>query len=141
MSNQINKVQREYSEAKNLLLHCREMSRIAEQEYIKNNGLSVKILMEIEDDREFDRHNEKCCMENSRVYDSEIQAREALKEKENALLVCALSIVPVKLADQLRQGMRKEVFKQEVIDSFMQLDSGTVPHWAAVKFRRQEAVV
>jgi hypothetical protein len=129
MSNQINKVQREYSEAKNLLLYCHEISGIVEQKYLKNNGLSVKSLLEIENDREFDRHNEKCCMENSCVYDSVIRAGEALKEKENALIACALSIVPAKLADQLRHGLRKEVFKQEIIDSFMQLDSRTVPHF------------
>jgi hypothetical protein len=36
--------------------------------------------------------------------------------------------------------MRVEVFKREIIDTFMKLDSGTVPHWALAKFKKQEAV-
>jgi hypothetical protein len=140
MSNQINKVQKEYREAKNLLLKRMETAKVAEQEYIKKNGLSVKSILEIEDKGEFERHNEKCYMEAPCVYDSEIQAREALWEKERALIACALSIIPAKLADRLRQGMRVEVFKREIIDTFMKLDSGTVPHWALAKFKKQEAV-
>jgi hypothetical protein len=141
MSNQINKVRREYSEAENLLRSCRETARIAEQEYIKKNGLSVKSILEIEDKGEFERHNETCYMEAPRVYDGEIQAREAFWEKERALIACALSIIPAKLADRLRRGMRAEAFKREIIDTFMRLDSGTVPHWAPAEFKKQEAAV
>jgi hypothetical protein len=110
-----------------LLLRCQSLEKIAQQEFIKNNGLSVKSLLEIEDDEEFDRLNEKYHMENSRVTDDVIQAGEALREKENVLVSYTLSIVPAKLAEQLRKGLRTEAFKQKIIDSIMQFDSRTVP--------------
>jgi phospholipid N-methyltransferase len=103
------------------------MSKTAEQDFIKNNRLSVKSLLEVEDDKEFDRLNEKFYLENTGIEDSVIQAREALKEKEDALIAYALSIIPVKIADQLRHGLHIIVFRQKVIDTIMQLDSRTVP--------------
>jgi hypothetical protein len=76
----MNKVQKEYGKARELLFHCQEVSRMAEQEFIYHNGLSVKSLLEIEDDKEFDRLNEQFYTENARVEDSVIQAREALSD-------------------------------------------------------------
>jgi hypothetical protein len=124
----MNKAQREYSKAKELLLHCQAVSKIAEQEFIKSNNLPVKSILEIKNDKEFDRLNEKFYAENACIQDRVIQAREALKEKESDLIAYALSIVPVKLADQLRRSLHIIDFRQQIIDDIMQLDSKTVPN-------------
>jgi hypothetical protein len=129
----MNQIQKEYSEAKAFYLFCEVESDMAEQEFIKANqiknkdGLLVKRIYSIEDEKEFDRLNEKFYSENAHIADMTSQAREELREKEKALVNYAMSIIPAKLADQLRSGLHIITFRQQIIDIIMELDAKTVP--------------
>jgi hypothetical protein len=129
----MNQIQREYSEAKAFYLFCEVEVDMAEQEFIKKNqirnqdGLLVKRIYCIEDEKEFDRLNEKFYSENAHIADMTSQAREELREKEKALVNYAMSIIPAKLADQLRPGLHIAAHRQKIIDIIMELDTRTVP--------------
>jgi hypothetical protein len=130
---QMNQIQKEYSEAKAFYLFCEVESDMAEEEFIKANqiknkdGLLVKRIYSIEDEKEFDRFNEKFYSENAHIADTTCQAREELREKEKALVDYAMSIIPAKLADQLRSCLYIMAHRQKIIDIIMELDTRTVP--------------
>jgi hypothetical protein len=129
----MNQIQKEYSEAKAFYLFCEVESDMAEQKFIKENqiknqdGLLVKRIYSIEDEQEFDRLNEKFYSENTWIEDRLILARKAFYEKEKALVNYAMSILPEKLANQLRSGLHIETVRQEIVDITMELDTKTVP--------------
>jgi hypothetical protein len=133
----MNKVQNEYKKA----LDAWEINKAkldrAEQVFIQENqiknddGSLVKSLIHIKNDEVFEKENEKFCNEYCLLCDTESEARYKLQKKENALINYALSIVPVSVANRLRQGLRIVTFGKELIDLTMQFN-GKVP----VKIRK-----
>jgi hypothetical protein len=61
------------------------------------------------------------------VFETFYKAKETLKKAENALIEYGLSIVPVKLANEIRSGLYMFTVRQKLLDLNMSLDPATVP--------------
>lgn len=129
-----NHQQREYKAAKlNLdkleaLQSKQEYQFILDKGIVNSDGSIPRHTWAIEDDSVADKAIEEFSaqIEKSGLWSSILEAKERLKNAEEALLDYAISITPPGLHQSLRKAAAHFKYRQEMIDTVMKLDVSTV---------------
>ncbi len=129
-----NRQQREYKAAKANLEKLEALQSQQEYQFILDKGIvnpdgSIpRHTYAIEDDDTADSAIEEFSaqIEKSGLWSSILEAKERLKNAEEALLDYAISITPAGLHQSLKKAATHFKYRQEMIDTVMKLDVSTV---------------
>lgn len=123
--------QRNYAKAKAFLESLEAEEKQQEAEYIKANCLiGISAIYEIEDDEEFDKHNNalSAITNSSGLWDKILDARKLLKSAEDALIEWGLSYAPAKVRMTLSEQARTNITNRlKIIDWTFRVDAKTMP--------------
>ncbi len=131
-----NSAQRAYILAKALLQALEDKEAEIEKAYIVAKGIrnadgTIPARIYCIDDMEtFDRANEETAaeVEGSGLWADILEAREALKNAEDAMVAYGISLAPASIRATLERGVKENyTIRQKMIDMVFRLDVSTVP--------------
>ena len=98
----------------------------AEQSFIKDRGLGVSDLVDIDDEKEFYRLMEEfVALPEVSIIQSKISAAKAEKKAlVDEIIEKALALVPPKEAADLRKGINRVSFREKIINTYMKYAIG-----------------
>ncbi len=131
-----NSAQRAYMLAKAHLQALEDQEAEIEKAYIvakgirNSDGTIPEQVCCIDDMETFDRANEETAaeVEGSGLWADILEAREALKNAEDAMVAYGISLAPASIRATLERGVKeKYTIRQKMIDMVFRLDVSTVP--------------
>ncbi len=133
----MNRLQREYAEAKATLDAIQARLEQAESEYCTSHGYTdedgnpVNRIYQIDDDAAFEAANNGFWALHEQDAKEENAASKALRQAEDALIEWGISVMPSSMkreAETLEKGMNRFVWvRTKLIDLAFRLDARTVP--------------
>ena len=135
MKKTMNKIQREYMNAKARVQEIESRQEEIEKKYIADKGIvnpdgsTPEFLWRMDDDAAFDKANEEfAALISAAGLESGLNAaRDALKAAEDRLIAYGLSLAPASVRATLEQGVKQNAtIRQKVIDAAYRLDVSTV---------------
>ncbi len=135
MKKTMNKIQREYMNAKARVQEIESRQEEIEKKYIADNGIvnpdgsTPEFLWCMDDDAAFDKANEEfAALISAAGLETALNAaRDALKAAEDRLIAYGLSLAPAGVRATLERGVKQNAaIRQKVIDATYRLDVSTV---------------